>query len=145
MGELNDAATLLGRPYSMCGRVVHGDGLARQWGFPTANLSLHRKTLPLKGVFCVRVMREGKHEAIGVANSGCRPTLDGNKHVLEVHLFDVNESLYGDLLQVSFVHKIRDEIKFSSVDALVAQIHNDVAVAKDWFSSANEFLESRYL
>ena len=132
-GDLEQAAHLLGRPYSICGRVIRGDGRGRQWGVPTANLNLHRLTLPLKGVFCVRVLRQGKPPLNGVANIGCRPTLDGSKHVLEVHLFDVNESLYGDMLQVCFLNKLRDEVKFASVDALIAQIHNDVNLAKTWF------------
>jgi riboflavin kinase/FMN adenylyltransferase len=135
LGELDYAAMFLGRPYSMCGRVVHGDGRGRQWGFPTANVSLHRTTLPLNGVFCVRVLRLGKPALTGVANIGCRPTVDGSKHVLEIHLFDVDESLYGEMLQVCFLHKLRDEIKFTSVDALVAQIHNDVAAARNWSRS----------
>lgn len=132
LGELDYAAKLLGRPYSMCGRVVHGDGRGRQLGVPTANLNLHRNTYPLSGVFCVRVRREGKPSLTGVANIGCRPTVDGSSTVLEVHLFGVDESLYGEMLQVSFLHKLRDEMKFSSVDALVAQIHKDVATAKNW-------------
>ena len=130
---MEQAAHLLGRPYSICGRVIRGDGRGRQWGVPTANLNLHRLTLPLKGVFCVRVLRQGKPALNGVANIGCRPTVDGSKNVLEVHLFDVNESLYGDMLQVCFLNKLRDEMKFASIDELVAQIHNDVNLAKTWF------------
>ncbi len=140
LGELDYASMLLGRSYSMCGRVVYGDGRGRQWGVPTANLSLRRSTLPLKGVFCVRVMRQGKPVLAGVANIGCRPTVDGSKNVLEIHLFDVDESLYGEMLQVCFLHKLRDEMKFASVDALVAQIHNDVAAAKNWFVNINELI-----
>ena len=129
-GELDSAATFLGRPYSMCGRVVQGDGRGRQWGIPTANLNLHHKTLPLKGVFCVSVVRQGKPTLTGVANIGCRPTIDGSKNVLEVHLFDFDESIYGEILQVCFLHKLRDEMKFSSIDDLIAQIHNDISAAK---------------
>lgn len=132
-GELDCAAKLLGRPYSICGRVVRGDGRGRQWGVPTANLSLHRNTLPLNGVFCVQVQRPGRPLLEGVANMGCRPTVDGRKNILEVHLFDVDELLYGEMLQVSFLHKLRDEIKFSSIEALIAQIHVDVADAKVYY------------
>lgn len=135
LGKLDYAAQLLGRPYSMCGRVVRGDGLGRQWGVPTANLNLHRSTLPLNGVFCVRVKRPGKDAFTGVANIGCRPTVDGSKNVLEIHLFDVDEPFYGEMLEVCFLHKLRDEIKFTSIDALVARIHNDVAAAKNWFTA----------
>lgn len=135
LGELDYAASLLGRPYSMCGRVVHGRGLGRQWGIPTANLGLHRATLSLNGVFCVRVLSQGRGSLTGVANIGCRPTIDGSRFVLEVHLFDVDGSFYGDMLQVFFLHKLRDEIKFASVDALVTQIHHDVITAKNWFGN----------
>lgn len=136
-GDLEQAAHLLGRSYSMCGRVIRGDGRGRQWGIPTANLSLHRLTLPVKGVFAVRVFRQGKPALNGVANIGCRPTVDGSKNVLEVHLFDVNESLYGEMLQVNFLYKLRDEMKFASIDALITQIHNDVNLAKTWFKQVD--------
>ena len=131
LGELDRAAALLGRQYSLCGRVMHGNGMGRKWGVPTANLSVHLGTLPLSGVFCVQVKRRGKPLLAGVANIGNRPTVDGSKNVLEVHLFDFDESLYGEMLQVCFLHKLRDEIKFSSVDALIAQIHADVAAARN--------------
>ena len=131
LGELDRAAALMGRKYSLCGRVRYGHGMGRQWGVPTANLSVHRGTLPLGGVFCVKVKRQGKPMLAGVANIGTRPTIDGSKNVLEVHLFDFDESLYGEMLQVFFLHKLRDEIKFSSVDALIAQIHLDVAAARN--------------
>ena len=134
-GELDYAAKLLGRTYTLCGRVIHGDGRGRQFGFPTANLHVHPQMLPLNGVFCVQVRRKnGASWLTGVANMGCRPTVDGRKRVLEIHLFDVDESLYGELLQVRFVHKLRDEVKFPSVDALIAQIHNDVTAAGLYFT-----------
>lgn len=129
-GKLEYAAKLLGRPYSMCGRVVRGAGRGREWGVPTANLNMHDKALPLSGVFCVRVKREGKPLLSGVANLGCRPTIDGDKNSLEIHLFDFDESLYGELLQVYFLHKLRDEIKFNSVNDLIVQIKKDVTEAK---------------
>lgn len=133
-GDLLHAATLLGRTYAMCGRVVRGDGRGRQWGVPTANLILHRTAMPLKGVFCVRVKRRGKPWLQGVANVGYRPTVDGSRCILETHLFDFDESLYGELLQIHFMHKLRDEIKFSSVEALISQIHQDIGAAKAYFS-----------
>ena len=133
LGDLDRATALIGRKYSLCGRVKQGKGIGRQWGVPTANLSVHRGILPLSGVFCVQVKRHGKPMLAGVANIGNRPTIDGSKNVLEVHLFDFDESLYGEMLQVFFLHKLRDEIKFSSVDALIAQIHLDVAAARNIF------------
>lgn len=127
--DLAQVSLLLGRDYSLCGRVIRGDGRGRQWGIPTANLSTHRLALPLKGVFCIQVKRKNVW-LTGVANLGSRPTLDGTKNVLEVHLFDFDESLYGEILQVFFLHKLRDEIKFPSVDALIKQIHDDINAAR---------------
>lgn len=139
-GDLMYANKLLGRPYSMSGRVIQGSGLGRQWGIPTANLKLCHKNLPLKGVFCVRVQREGQPWLRGVANVGCRPTIDGLKNVLEIHLFDVDESLYGAFLQVCFLHKLRDELKFSSVDRLIKQIHADILAAKAYGEQVVEII-----
>ncbi len=129
-GELKLAAELLGRTFSLCGRVVKGDGRGRQWGIPTANLGIQRLMLPLKGVFCVQVRRKGGELLKGVANLGSRPTVDGSKNSLEIHLFDFDDNLYGEMLEVFFLHKLRDEVKFSSVDTLIAQIHNDIDSAR---------------
>lgn len=128
-GDLESAAKSLGRAYSICGRVMHGDARGRQWGIPTANLSLRRLSVPLQGVFAVRA-HIGSQIVYGVANIGKRPTVDGTKSILEVHLFDFDQSIYGELMQVFFLHKLRDEVKFTTVDALVAQIYDDIEVAK---------------
>jgi len=130
LGNLERAAELLGRTYCLCGRVIQGKGLGRVWGIPTANLKLHRLTLPLRGVFRVQVKRQGKPMLSGVANIGSRPTVDGSQNLLEIHLFDFDECLYGEMLQVFFLHKLRDEIKFPSVDDLIAQIQDDIKQAK---------------
>lgn len=135
-GHLKRASELLGRTFSLCGRVVKGDGRGRQWGIPTANLTMHRVSLPLKGVFCVQVRREKGKCLQGVANLGSRPTVDGTKNILEIHLLDFDESLYGEMLQVFFLHKLRDEVKFSSVDTLIAQIHADIAAAKSFLKNS---------
>jgi riboflavin kinase/FMN adenylyltransferase len=134
-GDLITAAHYLGRTYSICGRVVRGDGRGRQWGIPTANLALHRYSLPLGGVFVVQV-RVLSQLVYGVANVGCRPTLDGSKNILEVHLFDFEQVLYGELMQVFFLHKLRDEVKFTSVDSLIAQIFDDIARAKAFLKNS---------
>lgn len=131
-GNLQHAHDLLGRTYSMCGRVVKGKGMGRQWGIPTVNLNLHRLTLPLKGVLAVRLKRSSGQILWGVANLGTRPTVDGTKNILEVHLFDFDESLYGEIVQVFFKYKLRDEQKFASVEALIQQIHIDIQTAKEW-------------
>jgi len=136
-GNFKLAADYLGRPFALSGRVLPGDGRGRQWGIPTANLSLHRISLPLHGVFVIQATVKGQ-TVNGVANLGTRPTVDGTKNVLEVHLFDFNESIYGELMQVFFLHKLRGEVKFTTVDNLIAQIHNDIAAAKDYFNNPSK-------
>jgi riboflavin kinase/FMN adenylyltransferase len=134
-GNLKKAAQYLGRIYSMCGRVIVGDGRGRQWGIPTANIAVHRNALPVQGVFVVRVNRASKI-VFGVANVGRRPTVDGSKNSLEVHLFDFNESIYGELVQVFFLHKLRDEVKFTNVETLITQIYKDIAAAQVFLDKA---------
>ncbi|VEG90517.1 bifunctional riboflavin kinase/FAD synthetase [Legionella spiritensis] len=141
-GNLEQASVLLGRLFSLCGRVLAGEGRGRQWGIPTANLAMQRHNIPLKGVFCVHVIRQNGERVNGVANLGSRPTVDGSKVVLEVHLFDFKGDLYGEFLQVYFLHKLRDEIKFSSVEELIDQIHNDVVTAKAKFVSGRLVLNA---
>lgn len=134
-GDLQGAATLLGRPYQLTGRVTYGQQLGRQWGFPTLNLPVRHKPA-LTGVFSVRVagLCNGKPRSDtklgGVANLGTRPTVDGLRTILEVHLFDYNESVYGERICVEFVDKIRGEKKFESFEALKAQIMRDAEEAK---------------
>lgn len=128
-GDLALAASLLGRAYSMYGRVIRGDGRGRTWGIPTANIALRRLALPLSGVFVVKVHFR-QMMVYGVANIGKRPTVDGTKNILEVHLLDFNQSIYGDIVQVFFLHKLRDEVKFISVEALIGQIHQDITEAR---------------
>ncbi|NCT57647.1 MAG: bifunctional riboflavin kinase/FAD synthetase [Legionella sp.] len=129
-GQMGEAAELLGRPYSMYGRVVRGDGMGRTWGVPTANIQLKRLNLPLTGVFCVHVRRENGQVYQGVANIGQRPTIDGVTNRLEVHLFDCDGSLYHEHLEVYFLHKLRGEVKFNSLNALISQIKTDILDAK---------------
>lgn len=130
-GDLSHAAKLLGRTYSICGRVIRGDGRGRKWGIPTANIGLNRRVLPVSGVFVVQVLIKNK-KVFGVANIGKRPTVDGAKNSLEVHLLDFNEIIYGELVPVFFLQKLRDEVKFTSVDALIKQIHLDITEAKSY-------------
>ena len=132
-GHMRDAALLLGRSYSMYGRVVFGDGIGRTWGVPTANIQLKRLVLPFTGVFCVNVRRANGQMYQGVANVGRRPTLDGLTNRLEVHLFDFDGSLYHEHLEVYFLHKLRGEVKFASLDALISQIKTDILDAKTIF------------
>jgi riboflavin kinase/FMN adenylyltransferase len=133
-GEFTTARDLLGRVYSMRGRVVYGNQLGRKLGFPTANIRMRRRKLPLTGIFAVRVRgvdEENTHAARdAVASLGFRPTVDGTEPLLEVHVFDWSGSLYGRELDVEFVAKIRDEEKFETLDALVARMHVDAAEAR---------------
>jgi riboflavin kinase/FMN adenylyltransferase len=129
-GDLDRATRLLGRPYRMAGRVRLGKRLGRQLGYPTANLALHRKVVPLWGIFAVRATGAGLVAHPAVASLGTRPTVDGTDPLLEVHLFDWDGDLYGRYLDVDFVARLRDEQKFASLDALVAQMHRDAAAAR---------------
>lgn len=128
--DFDAAAALLGRRFAMSGRVVHGQKLGRRLGYPTANLALRWGRAPVHGIFAVRVAGAGLRHWPAVASLGTRPTVAGVEPLLEVHLFDFDGDLYGQRLEVEFVAKIRDEAKFESLDALVAQMHRDAAAAR---------------
>ena len=130
-GDLARAGMLLGRPYRMAGRVRRGQQLGRRLGYPTANLALHRKVVPLWGVFAVRVSGAGLVDHPAVASLGTRPTIDGTEPLLEVHVFDHDGDLYGRYLDVDFVRRLRDERRFESLDSLVEQMHRDAAEARE--------------
>ncbi len=133
-GELETASHYLGRPYRICGRVGHGDERGRTIGFPTANIDLHRKVSPVHGVFAVRVGGLGDEQLPGVANIGNRPTVRGDsRHLLEVHLFDFNRSIYGAHLEVEFCKKLRNEKKFANFEQLMHQIEHDAVTARNYF------------
>jgi riboflavin kinase/FMN adenylyltransferase len=129
-GDLATATRMLGRPYRISGRVQMGQRLGRKLGYPTANLPLHRKVIPLWGIFAVRVGGAGLDSHPAVANLGTRPTLDGTVPLLEVHLFDYSGELYGRTLDVDFVARLRDEVRFESLEALIEQMHRDAAEAR---------------
>jgi riboflavin kinase / FMN adenylyltransferase len=130
-GDLARARNLLGRHYSISGRVVHGEKLGRYLGFATANVQLKHNRPPLTGIFAVRVHGVGQDARNGVASLGVRPTVsDSGKATLEVHLFDFVGDLYGEHLRVEFLAKIRDEAKYPDLDALKAQIARDCDAAR---------------
>lgn len=135
-GELERAAHLLGRPYSISGRVVHGDKLGRDIGFPTANIQLKHNRPPLLGIFAVEVYGLDGEPLPGAASLGRRPTVKNPDAapVLEVHLFDFNAEIYGRRVRVEFLHKLRDEAKYPDLDTLVAQIRRDVDNAKHFLA-----------
>lgn len=139
-GDTVLATLLLGRPYAVCGRVAHGDKRGRRIGFPTANIHLHRPASPVRGVFAVEVHGVAEGALRGIANVGYRPTVDGTRTQLEVHLLDFQGDLYGRHLRVDFLQRLREERKFDSLDALTAQIARDEAAARDYFGEQDATL-----
>jgi riboflavin kinase/FMN adenylyltransferase len=140
--DLGLARRLLGRPYSISGKVVNGDKLGRRIGFPTANMQLRHNRPPLSGIFAVEVRgaldTSPQQVTRGVASLGVRPTVhEDGKPVLEVHLFDFNQEIYGQHLRMDFLHKLRDEEKYSDLDTLIRQIRLDVENAKKYFQLHN--------
>jgi len=129
-GDLPRATKLLGRPYRISGRVQRGQRLGHRLGFPTANLALRRKVIPLWGIFAVRVSGPGFASHPAVASLGTRPTLDGTVPLLESHLFDFDAELYGRKIDVDFIARLRDEVRFDTIEALVAQMHRDANAAR---------------
>jgi riboflavin kinase/FMN adenylyltransferase len=130
-GDFAKATDMLGREYTILGTVTHGDNLGKEIGFPTANLSAHSEQFPPNGVYFAEARLDGT-SYLGVVNLGYRPTVssDASNRVLEVHLFDFNDEIYGRDLELRFVHYLRPEKKFESIDDLVAQIRRDVEQAK---------------
>ena len=135
-GDLDLAQKLLGRPFSITGRVMHGQALGRQLGAPTANIQLKRKNTPLSGVFMVSTEVDGLTQP-AVANIGMRPSVksDGQPH-LEVHLLNYQGDLYGRLLRVTFHRKLRDEQRFASLEALKTAIEADIAAAREYWRAS---------
>ncbi len=136
--KLAEAATLLGRPFSVAGRVVYGRRLGRTLNVPTANIGLGRYRSPVQGVYVVDAyLRDRDEHWPAVANVGVRPTVDGGtKPLLEVHLLDFSGELYGQCLSVEFRHKLRNEKKFNSLDELKQQIQQDITSAREYFAKA---------
>jgi len=138
-GDLDLARRLLGRRYSMIGRVGHGERLGRTLGFPTANLRLERRRSPFSGIFAVRVRGVRPGETLnGVASLGTRPTVGGTVPLLEVHLFDYSGDLYGRELEVLFVERLRDELRFPALEPMVAQMHDDARRARAALERADD-------
>ncbi|MCR3755409.1 MAG: bifunctional riboflavin kinase/FMN adenylyltransferase [Sodalis sp. Psp] len=130
---LVEAEMLLGHPYRISGRVVHGDARGKAIGFPTANVSLRGRQAPINGVYAVEVYGIAAQPLLGVANIGTRPTVTGVRQWLEVHLLDVTMNLYGCHIEVVIRAKVRNEQRFASLDELARQIANDVVSARNYF------------
>ncbi len=129
-GDLETARGMLGREYSMSGKVVRGLGLGRELGFPTANVNLNRRQTPVDGIFAARVLGVSDKALDGVASVGTRPTVGGDEPLLEVHIFDFDRDIYGEYITIQFVERLREERKYSDLDSLVAQMHEDVSAAR---------------
>jgi riboflavin kinase/FMN adenylyltransferase len=137
LADYPGAARLLGRSYRMIGRVVHGRRLGRALGFPTANLRLMRRKPPVWGISAVWVHGIDSRPLPGVASLGTRPTVNGVEPLLEAHVFDFSGDLYGRAIEVEFVAKLRDELKFESLDAMMVQMKIDGARARDLLSKVD--------
>lgn len=134
-GHMRAATRYLGRPYCISGRVVHGDKLGREIGFPTANVQMKHNHPPLSGIFVVRVTGDHIPPQHGAASLGVRPTVHTNgRAVLEIHLLDFAQEIYGQHLCVEFLHKLRNEEKFPNLESLTQQIALDVANTRKWFN-----------
>ena len=123
------ANAMLDWHYSYSGKVVYGSQLGREIGVPTANIWIPKQKLPISGVYAVRCMVNNA-KYLGIANMGIRPTVGGKRPVLETHIFDFEKDIYGRRITVQFIEKIRDEVKFDSIDLLKSQIKNDIEEAK---------------
>ena len=139
--DLTTARQLLGRPYTLSGKVVHGQKLGRQLGFPTINLKMGKRPIAVSGIFAVLVKGLDNRILRGVASIGTRPTVNGSGTILEVYILNFSELIYGRCVDVEILHKIRDEEKFDSLNALTVQINQDINDAKNYFEH-NEILET---
>lgn len=135
VGDMARAAKLLGRPYRMTGKAIHGAKLGRKLGFPTANLRLQRRATPVAGIFAIRVTGAGLQNAPGVASLGTRPAVNGKELLLEAHVFDFNGDLYRRQLHVDFIAYLREERWFADMDTLIEQINRDAAQARQILGS----------
>ncbi len=130
-GNFENVSKSLGRYWHMTGKIVEGQKKARKINFPTANMEPDNHILPKKGVYCVEVVYSGK-KYFGISNFGVRPTVDGSKLLLETHIFNFDEEIYGNELTVRFLTFIRSEQKFGNFDLLTEQIKKDIETAKDY-------------
>ena len=137
-GNIGLANRILGRDFSMSGRIVRGNGNARNWGFATANIKIEVTKPAVSGIFVVEVDLPDKNSLPGVASLGFRPTIGGDTQLLEVHLLDFDRNIYGQRIRVRFQKKLRDEIKFPSIDKMCEQIQQDIATTRIYFSQASQ-------
>jgi riboflavin kinase/FMN adenylyltransferase len=144
-GDFAHTQELLGHPYSISGRVLHGRKLGRTIGFPTANLRIAHRRPALSGIFIVQVHGLADHPLPAVASLGVRPTVEDNGRVLlEVHVFDYAGTCYGELIRVEFLDKLRDEAKYDDLDTLTQAIAADARAARDFFSARDSLTTTEY-
>jgi len=135
VGDLPAVEKLLGRPFQMSGRVAHGEELGTKLGVPTANVRLHRRTVPLQGVYIVEVSGLGPNPLPGVANVGTRPTVGGSEPLLEVHLLDFSRAIYRNYINVTFLKKLREEMRFDSVEEMSRHMRRDIGQTREYFQA----------
>ncbi|MGD9021533.1 MAG: bifunctional riboflavin kinase/FAD synthetase [Lysobacterales bacterium] len=134
-GDLDKAKRFLGRPFRMAGRVIRGRQLGRELGYPTANMRLSSPPSPLGGVFAIRARWDSGQWREGVANLGTRPAFGGEEFLVEAHLFDFDGNLYGSMMELEFVRKLRDETHFEKIDDLIAQMREDERQARHFLAA----------
>jgi riboflavin kinase / FMN adenylyltransferase len=140
-GKMEDAARLLGQPWHISGRVTQGDQVGRQWGFPTANIPLPDRRVPVTGIFAAKLITQDGMIRQGVASLGTRPAVkQQGMQLLEIHLFDFFGDLYGKRVRVELLYKFRDETSFKNVDALRAQIALDASHARQYFAQREQLV-----
>jgi riboflavin kinase / FMN adenylyltransferase len=130
-GYLKEAERMLGHPYCLSGHVVHGHQNGRKWGFPTANLNLHRVKNPIVGIYAARVHGLSDTPLMGIAYAGTRPIIDDPRFVLEVHIFDFDQDCYGKRISVQFCSRIRGDMDFDSFEDMAEQIKRDCEAARE--------------
>lgn len=135
-GNLSHAGRLMGDAYTLSGRIVRGDGNGRKWGFATANIRVKIDKPVLQGIFVVEADINGSDRLPGVASLGTRPTVGGSGFVLEVHLLDFDEDIYGRRMRVRFLRKLRDEVRFTSIEIMCEQIQHDILRTREHFAAA---------
>lgn len=141
-GNFHLAKQMLGSDYAISGCVIHGDKRGRSIGWPTANILLRRRRSPVSGVYIVSVTGLGGKAFPGVCNVGKRPTVDGTREILEVHLFQFQSMIYGQQVRVIFHEKIRNEMRFNGIEELISQIEKDAQIAQEFFKNQNGVIES---
>ena len=137
LGKISEANNILGKPFSIQGKIIHGEKVGRELGYPTANIEIY-KSYPINGIFLVEVLRGNSDKLYGLASIGSKPTFSGTNDVLEVFMFNFKLDIYGEIIKVIFLEKIRDQIKFNTKEELVDQMKNDHNIALNILRTKNE-------